>query len=103
MKAAFFPGAADTPVYPGDTWSAAPLRSKREAGARFVQTQFCFDMDLLAHYIGRLREEGLTEDMYFLVGLGPLRSADGARWYVLLRPCCPVRSYATSTPGHASW
>ncbi|MEX2494504.1 MAG: methylenetetrahydrofolate reductase [Woeseia sp.] len=79
-KAAFFPGAVDTPASPGQDWSPVSLMSKYAAGARFVQTQFCFDMDVLARYAGRLREHGLTEKMYFLVGLGPLRSADGARW-----------------------
>jgi methylenetetrahydrofolate reductase (NADPH) len=79
-KTGFFAGAADVPVEPNGDWSPDALRSKSAAGARFVQTQFCFDIDLLGRYIGRLREEGLTEDMYFLVGLGPLRSADGARW-----------------------
>jgi methylenetetrahydrofolate reductase (NADPH) len=79
-KTGFFAGAADVPVDPGNGWSAEPLRSKGKAGARFVQTQFCFDIDVLNRYMGRLREEGLTENMYFLVGLGPLRSADGARW-----------------------
>ena len=79
-RTGFFPGAADVPVEPSENWSADNLRSKGEAGARFVQMQFCFDIELLERYIGRLREEGLTQDMYFLVGLGPLRSADGARW-----------------------
>ncbi|MGH8167446.1 MAG: methylenetetrahydrofolate reductase [Woeseiaceae bacterium] len=79
-KAEFFPGAVDVPVDPGDDWSPQSLRMKKEAGARFVQAQFCFDMELLARYIDRLRDHGLTEEMYFLVGLGPLRSADGARW-----------------------
>jgi methylenetetrahydrofolate reductase (NADPH) len=79
-KTSFFAGAVDIPVEPGDTWSPLPLRSKAKAGAKFVQTQFCFDIDLLTRYIDRLRDEGLTENLYFLVGLGPLRSADGARW-----------------------
>lgn len=79
-KPVFFSGAADIPVEPGDDWSPLSLRSKAKAGARFVQTQFCFDIELLTRYMGRLRDEGLTEDLYFLVGLGPLRSADGARW-----------------------
>jgi methylenetetrahydrofolate reductase (NADPH) len=79
-KTAFFPGAVDTPVNPGRDWSPDPLLAKNAAGARFVQTQFCFDLDVLARYIERLRYHGLTEKMYFLVGLGPLRSADGARW-----------------------
>ena len=79
-KTEFFPGAVDVPVDPGNDWSPQSLRMKKEAGARFVQAQFCFDMELLARYIDRLRDHGLTDEMYFLVGLGPLRSADGARW-----------------------
>jgi methylenetetrahydrofolate reductase (NADPH) len=76
----FFPGAADVAVDPGDDWSPDPIRSKQVAGARFVQTQFCFDIELLTRYVDRLRDAGLTDEVYFLVGLGPLRSADGARW-----------------------
>lgn len=79
-KTAFFPGAVDAPVTPEADWSPQSLLAKSAAGARFVQTQFCFDMDVLARYADRLRQHGLTEKMYFLVGLGPLRSADGARW-----------------------
>ena len=37
-------------------------------------------MVLLGRYMARLNDHGLTEKMYFLVGLGPLRSANGARW-----------------------
>ncbi|MEX2122295.1 MAG: methylenetetrahydrofolate reductase [Woeseia sp.] len=79
-KMEFFAGAADVPVDPGDDWSPEALQGKHAAGARFVQTQFCFDMELLTRYIDRLRDEGLTDEMYFLVGLGPLRSAAGATW-----------------------
>ena len=76
----FFPGAADTPIDPAADWMPQRLRAKIEAGARFVQTQYCFDMELLARYMARLRDHGLTEKAYFLVGLGPLRSADAARF-----------------------
>lgn len=76
----FFRGAADAPFDIGAGWSPDGLRAKLDAGAQFVQSQYCFDMELLARYMARLADHGLTEQLYFLVGLGPLRSADGARW-----------------------
>lgn len=76
----FFPGAADIPFEPDADWSPEGLRAKKAAGARFVQTQYCFDIDLLGRYMQRLRDDGLTDGMYILVGLGPLRSAAGAKW-----------------------
>lgn len=76
----FFLGAADTPFDPSDDWQPDRLAAKLAAGAQFIQTQYCFDMDLLARYMARLSDYGITEKLYFLVGLGPLRSADGARW-----------------------
>ncbi|MBT8084814.1 MAG: methylenetetrahydrofolate reductase [Woeseia sp.] len=76
----FFCGTADMPCEPPTDWVPDALLAKQRAGADFVQTQYCFDIDLLRRYIGRLADHGLTEQLYFLVGLGPLRSADGARW-----------------------
>jgi methylenetetrahydrofolate reductase (NADPH) len=76
----FFLGAADAPIDISNDWMPDSLRAKRDAGAHFVQTQYCFDMNLLERYMVRLGDDGLTKDMYFLIGLGPLRSAQGARW-----------------------
>ncbi len=76
----FFRGAADTPFETAGDWTPDGLQAKLDAGAQFIQTQYCFDMALLERYMARLNDHGLTEKMYFLVGLGPLRSANGARW-----------------------
>ena len=76
----FFRGAADTPFEVADDWTPDGLQAKFDAGAQFVQTQYCFDMRLLEQYMSRLADHGLTEKLYFLVGLGLLRSANGARW-----------------------
>lgn len=76
----FFPGAADIPFEPGSAWTTDGLGAKKRAGARFVQTQFCFDMDLLERYTAHLRTQGLLDGLFLLVGLGPLRSAESARW-----------------------
>lgn len=76
---AFFIGVADSPVEPGPDWRPVALAAKQAAGARFVQTQYCYDPGLLSRYLERLEEFGLLDKLYFLVGLGPLPSAQAAR------------------------
>ncbi len=76
----FFIGGADVPRRPDANWKAAPLNAKIEAGADFVQTQFCFDLDVARAYIGRLREEGIVDRLAVIIGVGPIRSAKSARW-----------------------
>lgn len=76
----FFMGAADTPVDPPDGWHPDGLIAKADAGAAFVQTQLCFDIDVIRRYVGRLAELGVTERLKILIGTGPLASARSARW-----------------------
>ena len=73
-------GAVDTPVEPSPNWSPAPLFAKIEAGARFVQTQFCFDPALAKNYATALRSAGMAETVRLLIGLGSISSARSARW-----------------------
>ena len=76
----FFVGSADTPIDPPPGWRPDRLRAKIEAGAGFVQTQFCFDLAVIRRYAARLREEGLTERAFVLIGIGPIASARSAHW-----------------------
>ena len=76
----FFIGGADVPRDPGPDWSPKGLLGKADAGAGFVQTQFCFDLGVARRYIERLRREGLTERVGVIIGVGPIRSAKSARW-----------------------
>jgi len=75
-----FLGAADLPLDPPPGWAPTGLRDKAEAGARFVQTQFCFDMGVVRRWAALLGEHGLTERLSLLVGLAPIPSARSARW-----------------------
>jgi methylenetetrahydrofolate reductase (NADPH) len=77
---AFFIGGADVPRVPDATWKAGPLLAKADAGAGFVQTQFCFDLGVAEQYIERLRSEGITERLGVIIGVGPIRSGKSARW-----------------------
>jgi len=81
-KARFFIGCADVPIDPKPGWTPAALRKKLDAGAQFVQTQFCMDLSLLTRYLDRLREQGipLRKEVHLLVGVAPLASAKSARW-----------------------
>lgn len=76
----FFMGAADTPMDPPIEWRPDGLIAKADAGAGFVQTQLCFDMEVVSRYIGRLEDLGVTERLKILIGMGPLASARSARW-----------------------
>jgi len=76
----FFIGGADVPRDPGPDFSPKGLIGKAEAGAGFVQTQFCFDLGVVRRYVDRLRDEGLIDRLGIIIGVGPVRSAKSARW-----------------------
>jgi methylenetetrahydrofolate reductase (NADPH) len=79
-RAAFFLGAADSPIDPPAGWTPKSLAAKIEAGAQFAQTQFCMDAGVVRRYVQRLAELGLIDKLYLIVGIAPLRSAGSARW-----------------------
>ena len=56
------------------------LVSKIEQGARFVQTQYCFDVDIIKKYSDKLSEHDIFKNSKILIGMGPLRSAKQANW-----------------------
>ena len=71
-------GAADVPIDPPPGWEPKSLRAKVEAGADFVQTQFCMDVGVVRRYAARLLEHGIR--IPILVGVAPIPSARSARW-----------------------
>ncbi len=75
-----FIGAADTPVDPEPGWRPTGLTRKIEAGAGFVQTQLCWDIDVVRRYARALEEAGITDRAFLLIGIGPIASARSARW-----------------------
>jgi len=78
--AEFFLGSADNPIDPQPGWKPAGLEAKVAAGAQFVQTQFCMDAGVVRRYVARLAEQGITDRLFLLIGIVPLRSAKSARW-----------------------
>jgi len=77
-----FIGAAANPFAPPYDFRPLRLAKKIAAGAQFVQTQYCYDVPMLKTYMERVRDLGLDEKCFILVGVGPLRSAAAARWIV---------------------
>lgn len=75
-----FLGAAENPFAPPFDWRPLRLAKKIEAGAEFIQTQFCFDVGRLQAFMRRVRGLGLHERAFILVGVGPLRSARAAEF-----------------------
>jgi methylenetetrahydrofolate reductase (NADPH) len=75
-----FIGAADSPQDPKPDWKPASLAAKLEAGVDFIQTQYSFALSMLRRYLDRLRDHGILERLYVLVGIGPIVSAKSARW-----------------------
>ncbi len=71
-------GAADVPIDPPPGWEPQSLRAKAEAGADFVQTQFCMDMGVVRRYAARLLEARVK--LPILIGVAPIPSARSARW-----------------------
>jgi len=70
----FFLGAAANPFVPPFDWRPHRLAKKVEAGADFIQTQYCFDVPRLKTFMQRVRDMGLHEKVFILIGVGPLRS-----------------------------
>ena len=79
-RAEFFLGAADNPIDPKPGWQPTGLQAKIDAGAQFVQTQFCMDAGVVRRYMARLAEHGITDRLSLIIGVVPLRSAKSARW-----------------------
>jgi methylenetetrahydrofolate reductase (NADPH) len=73
-------GAADMPIDPPADWKPAGLQAKLAAGADFVQTQFCMDMNVLRRYAARLVDLGIAQKLPMLIGICPIPSGKSARW-----------------------
>lgn len=76
----FHIGAADVPRFLNKQDGAPAVARKIELGARFVQTQLCYDLELIRAYIAALGEWGVLDQAKILIGLGPVASARSAKW-----------------------
>ena len=75
-----FLGAAENPCAQPHDWRARRLAKKVAAGAQFIQTQYVYDAELLRAFMAQVEALGVLEQVFILVGVGPLRSAKAAEW-----------------------
>jgi len=77
---AVFIGAAENPFVPPQEFRATRLAKKIAAGAQFIQTQYCFDLPMLESFMSKVRDMGLDQKCFIMIGVGPLASAKTAKW-----------------------
>jgi len=75
-----FLGATANPFAPPYADRVANLEKKILAGAQFIQTQFCFDLELLENFLREVRRRGLHQRCRIIVGVGAMRNAKALRW-----------------------
>jgi methylenetetrahydrofolate reductase (NADPH) len=80
LKPRFFLGGASNPFVPPYDYRPQRLAKKVSAGADFIQTQYCFDIPRVKNFMTAICDAGINEQVYILVGVGPLRSAKAAEW-----------------------
>jgi len=76
----FVIGTGATVFGPEPGWKADYLLARAKAGARFLQTQPCFNLVLLRRYLQGLVQAKVTWQYSVIVTLAPLPSAKMARW-----------------------
>ena len=76
----FFIGTGARVFRPGPRWQAESLTARAAAGASFIQTQLCFNLEILRRYMERFVQAELTRNYAVMVSLSPLSSAATARW-----------------------
>jgi methylenetetrahydrofolate reductase (NADPH) len=75
-----FIGAAANPFADPLEYRVVRLAKKIEAGADFIQTQCVYNLSRFREWMKMLREEGLTERVFILAGVTPLKSAGMANY-----------------------
>ena len=76
----FFIGTGAKVFHPRPEWRAESLSDRARAGARFLQTQLCFNIDILRNWMQRLVDLRKTWEYSVMVSLTPFPSAETARW-----------------------
>ncbi len=75
-----FVGAAANPFADPFNFRVVRLAKKIAAGAEFIQTQCVYNLDRFEKWIQMARDRGLTEKVYILGGVTPIKSAGMARY-----------------------
>jgi methylenetetrahydrofolate reductase (NADPH) len=76
-----FIGAVENPFAPPLEFRPMRMGKKVEAGAEFIQTQICFNVDKLRLFMARAGDLGLLEHVWVLAGVFVPKTARGM-WYL---------------------
>lgn len=76
----FFIGSIATAFNPARGWQPEKMAAKADAGVKFIQTQLCFDIDLIKRYVAGLVAAKLLEKVNVIIGIAPIPSADIGQW-----------------------
>ncbi len=76
----FLIGAVENPFAPPLDFRPMRLGKKVEAGAEFVQTQICFNLEKLRLFMARAGDLGLLDHVWVLAGVFVPRSARAVRY-----------------------
>lgn len=82
----FLVGGLVTPVMPKPNWKAKQVREKIDAGAQFVQTHICMDIELLRRYLRHLVENKMIQRTSVIGAVAVLGDAEDAVWLRDNRP-----------------
>ncbi|HEX2138354.1 MAG TPA: methylenetetrahydrofolate reductase, partial [Woeseiaceae bacterium] len=82
----FYVGGVVTPHRPEPDWTPRTLLRKIEAGAQFMTTNVCMDVQVLSTWFRHLVAAKILRRVHMVVSLAILESADDARWLLLNRP-----------------
>ena len=82
----FLLGGVITPHGPKPGWQAKSITEKIDAGAQFMLTHTCLDVDLLRTYMQRMVETKLLRRVNVIVGMAVLSSSEDAQWVRKNRP-----------------
>ena len=88
-----FIGAAANPFAEPFEWRVYRLAKKVQAGADFIQTQCVFNMEKMREWVKRANDMGLTEKVYILAGVTPMKSLGMARYMKAKVPGMDVPDY----------
>ena len=76
----FLIGAVVKAHTPKPDWAAPRLHHKIDAGAQFIQTQLCFDVNVLRRFTAHLVSMKLLQRCHVIADIAVLPSAEAARW-----------------------
>jgi methylenetetrahydrofolate reductase (NADPH) len=73
-------GGLVIPHRPSTTWKAKILADRIDAGAAYLQTHICMDMNILKSFMKQLVDNGVVRRTNIIGAIAILGSAEDARW-----------------------